>query len=102
MDRLRIAGASINQTPMDWEGNVARLTTLIREAKDGDVQAAKEVIARILGAIPQKHVLATVDDVAAIVTELLEIAAREAKTDAERAFADRLATRWLGHLQERA
>jgi NAD+ synthase (glutamine-hydrolysing) len=33
MDRLRIAGASINQTPMDWEGNVERLSGLIREAR---------------------------------------------------------------------
>ena len=38
MDRLRIAGASINQTPMDWEGNVERLTRLIREAKAQKVQ----------------------------------------------------------------
>ena len=38
MDRLRIAGASINQTPMDWEGNVARLTSLIREARAQKVQ----------------------------------------------------------------
>jgi NAD+ synthase (glutamine-hydrolysing) len=38
MDRLRIAGASINQTPMDWEGNVARLTSLIREARAQQVQ----------------------------------------------------------------
>jgi NAD+ synthase (glutamine-hydrolysing) len=38
MDRLRIAGASINQTPMDWEGNVARLSSLIREARAQKVQ----------------------------------------------------------------
>ncbi|WP_141735997.1 NAD(+) synthase [Oligoflexus tunisiensis] len=38
MDRLRIAGASINQTPMDWEGNVERLTSLIREARAHKVQ----------------------------------------------------------------
>lgn len=38
MDRLRIAGASINQTPMDWDGNVARLTSLIREARAQQVQ----------------------------------------------------------------
>jgi NAD+ synthase (glutamine-hydrolysing) len=38
MDRLRIAGASINQTPMDWEGNVERLTSLIREARAQKVQ----------------------------------------------------------------
>jgi NAD+ synthase (glutamine-hydrolysing) len=38
MDRLRIAGASINQTPMDWDGNVTRLTSLIREARAQQVQ----------------------------------------------------------------
>lgn len=38
MDRLRIAGASINQTPMDWDGNVERLTSLIREAREHKVQ----------------------------------------------------------------
>jgi NAD+ synthase (glutamine-hydrolysing) len=38
MDRLRIAGASINQTPMDWEGNVERLASLIREARAQKVQ----------------------------------------------------------------
>ncbi len=38
MDRLRIAGASINQTPLDWAGNVHRLQQLIREAKAQDVQ----------------------------------------------------------------
>lgn len=83
------------------EGLVDVVRALIGQAKQGDTAAAKEVVARILGAIPQKHVLATMDDVAAIVTELLQIASREAKTDAERAFVDRLATRWLGFLQER-
>ncbi|HYX32478.1 MAG TPA: NAD(+) synthase [Oligoflexus sp.] len=38
MDRLRIAGASINQTPMDWDGNVERLARLIRQARAHKVQ----------------------------------------------------------------
>lgn len=73
---------------------------LIAKAKDGDVRAAKEIIGRILGPIPGKHVPATEADMTTVATELIEIAAREAMTDAERAFADRLAARWLSHLQE--
>lgn len=38
MDILRIAGASLNQLPFDWEGNVARIIHLIREAKAQQVQ----------------------------------------------------------------
>ncbi len=38
MDRLRIAGASINQLPLDWEGNARRLAELLREAKSQQVQ----------------------------------------------------------------
>lgn len=83
-------------------GLVDVVAALLAQAKAGDVQAAKEVLARVLGPVPQKHILATVDDIAAIVTELLDISDREATTDAERAFADRLTLRWLDHLQVRA
>lgn len=38
MDLLRIAGANVNQIPMDWEGNIQRLAELIQKAKDQDVQ----------------------------------------------------------------
>lgn len=38
MDILRIAGASLNQVPFDWEGNVRRLSVLIQEAKAQHVQ----------------------------------------------------------------
>ncbi|MBC7531902.1 MAG: NAD(+) synthase, partial [Oligoflexus sp.] len=38
MDILRIAGASLNQVPFDWEGNVQRLKVLIHEAKAQSVQ----------------------------------------------------------------
>lgn len=38
MDLLRIAGASINQTPLDWEGNLARLCQLVKVAKAQKVQ----------------------------------------------------------------
>lgn len=38
MDLLRIAGASINQTPFDWEGNFKRIENLIQQAKDLEVQ----------------------------------------------------------------
>ncbi len=38
MDLLRIAGASINQTPLDWEGNLQRLLKLLAEAKREEVQ----------------------------------------------------------------
>jgi NAD+ synthase (glutamine-hydrolysing) len=38
MDLLRIAGASINQIPFDWEGNTQRIARLVNEAKDNGVQ----------------------------------------------------------------
>lgn len=38
MDLIRIAGASINQTPFDWSGNLQRIATLIQEAKALEVQ----------------------------------------------------------------
>ncbi|MES2743971.1 MAG: NAD(+) synthase [Bdellovibrionota bacterium] len=38
MDLLRIAGASINQIPFDWEGNIKRMSDLIAQAKELDVQ----------------------------------------------------------------
>lgn len=38
MDLLRIAGANVNQIPLDWEGNVQRLGELIQKAKAQDVQ----------------------------------------------------------------
>ncbi len=38
MDTLRIAGASLNQIPFDWEGNIGRITVLIEEAKVQAVQ----------------------------------------------------------------
>ena len=34
MPNLRIAGATLNQTPLDWEGNTARVLEAIRTAKD--------------------------------------------------------------------
>jgi NAD+ synthase (glutamine-hydrolysing) len=37
MDRLRIAGANVNQLPLDWEGNVRRLEQLIKEAREQHV-----------------------------------------------------------------
>lgn len=33
MKYIKVAGASVNQTPMDWEGNTARLINAIREAR---------------------------------------------------------------------
>jgi phage terminase small subunit len=83
-------------------GLVDVVEALLAQAKAGDVPAAKEVLARVLGPVPQKHVLATMDDIAVIATELLDISARAATTDAERAFADRLTVLWLEHLQVRA
>lgn len=38
MDLLRIAGASINQTPLDWEGNLKRLLHLVAEARAQEVR----------------------------------------------------------------
>lgn len=38
MDLLRIAGASINQIPFDWEGNFERIANLIAQARDLEVQ----------------------------------------------------------------
>lgn len=37
MKYIRVAGASVNQTPLDWGGNVERLIGAIREARSRDV-----------------------------------------------------------------
>ena len=39
MDILRIAGATLNQIPLDWDGNTARILKLVREAKKMGVAA---------------------------------------------------------------
>lgn len=38
MNPIKIAAVSVNQTPMDWEGNLARLKTAITEAWEGGAQ----------------------------------------------------------------
>ncbi len=35
--KLVLAGATVNQTPIDWEGNTSRLTSAIREARSAGV-----------------------------------------------------------------
>ncbi len=37
MAKLKIAGAALNQTPLDWEGNVGNILHAIEEARTGDV-----------------------------------------------------------------
>lgn len=37
MDRLRLAAATLNQTPLDWDGNRARLVKLLKEAQSQGV-----------------------------------------------------------------
>ncbi|SMF54715.1 NAD(+) synthase [Pseudobacteriovorax antillogorgiicola] len=39
MELLRIAGATLNQIPMDWDGNTARIVGLLEEARDKKVAA---------------------------------------------------------------
>ncbi len=38
MDLLRIAGANLNQTPLDWDGNLRRILSLITTARSQAVQ----------------------------------------------------------------
>lgn len=38
MDRMRVAGARLNQIPLDWQGNAKRIATLIEEARRDSVQ----------------------------------------------------------------
>jgi NAD+ synthase (glutamine-hydrolysing) len=38
MDALKIAGATLNQTPLDWKGNFERLVQAIQEAKSQGVE----------------------------------------------------------------
>lgn len=34
--KLKIAGASLNQTPLDWDGNTSRVISAIKDARDQD------------------------------------------------------------------
>lgn len=38
MKRLRLGAATLNQTPLDWEGNTQRILQAIRQAREQDVQ----------------------------------------------------------------
>ena len=38
MDALKIAGATLNQTPLDWQGNFDRIVQAIQEAKSQEVE----------------------------------------------------------------
>ncbi|MBM3426444.1 MAG: NAD+ synthetase, partial [Bacteroidetes bacterium] len=38
MDALKIAGATLNQTPLDWQGNFGRIVQAIQEAKSQQVE----------------------------------------------------------------
>lgn len=38
MDILRVAGTSLNQTPLDWEGNLERIATKIKQARKQSVE----------------------------------------------------------------
>ncbi len=38
MDALKIAGATVNQTPLDWQGNFDRIVQAIQEAKSQEVE----------------------------------------------------------------
>ena len=37
MRRITVAAAVVNQTPLDWDGNQARLTAVLRAARDQGV-----------------------------------------------------------------
>ncbi|MFY0593880.1 NAD(+) synthase [Roseivirga sp.] len=38
MRKYRIAGATVNQTPLDWKGNVSRLKAILREARKNEIE----------------------------------------------------------------
>lgn len=38
MELLRVAGATLNQTPLDFDGNAARIVTILREARAAGVE----------------------------------------------------------------
>ncbi|MFN9972800.1 MAG: nitrilase-related carbon-nitrogen hydrolase, partial [Phycisphaerae bacterium] len=37
MKRIRLAAAILNQTPLDWDGNLSRILTAIEEARQRQV-----------------------------------------------------------------
>jgi len=80
-------------------GVVDVVRELVKQAMDGDVPAAREVLARVLGPIPQKHAFATAEGITQLVHDLIDIMKREARTDAEQAFSDRLSVLWLARLE---
>ena len=38
MSQIKIAGATVNQTPLDWKNNLAHIVDAIAEAKTNGVQ----------------------------------------------------------------
>ncbi len=38
MRKYRIAGATVNQTPLDWSGNIANIKNVLKEAKESNVE----------------------------------------------------------------
>jgi len=38
MRKYRIGGANVNQTPLDWKGNIERLKTVLREAREQKIE----------------------------------------------------------------
>ena len=38
MRKYRIAGATVNQTPLDWEGNISRIKTVLSDAREAKVE----------------------------------------------------------------
>ena len=38
MNALKIAGATLNQTPLDWKGNFERIVLAIQQAREAKVE----------------------------------------------------------------
>ena len=38
MRAIRLAAANLNQTPLDWDGNLQRILQVLRQAQDQHVQ----------------------------------------------------------------
>lgn len=74
--------------------SVAR--AMVDAAKNGDVQAQRAVLDRAAGPVPKRHEV-SMDDVGAVVAELLSDAARELDPEAY----ERLRAAWAKRLQER-